>query len=532
LWIVQEVLLAKKIVLYFGDEAQTTQDWDILTAARKSVEGIPAAWETDTTIAILTSLTRECLPFWLDRQREFRDRGWSFQSLVMMTEKSLCQDPRDKIYGLLGLAQRKDQAKLDIDYSKRMHELYQDVMRWYHNTQVSLKDSFSLGRFSQMVQRSFEGHWDPNSVDPQPNLGIIDKIPMRHPLEMFRITATLKGTIFPLEQFSDIRDIMDLCQQDTIFKMVECLHDASRRGSKEDLEKELVYLDSIIASFGMPSSSAFAYAMDDGDMSHSHYNANQQHNNSLREPKANPKAFMTEDEGYGIASSNIREGDSVCQFKNSKLGVVLRRKRDCYMLVSRAIFSPSSAQAAAEELVLQQKSFDSVLKVSCHDNASTKEENHHNEAERTVVILLDAATLHALTRPVKFNDKHKSREPLCIQESSFGWYEFIKFGVLSEDDARLFPALNINDASYHGGNIIPSKWRSIWSILTNSFQRLWLLFRLIFCLSKILHNGFRMIDVAAARNVRALLHCLRDLNGTRINSVSSTQKNRRMAIVA
>lgn len=85
-------------------------------------------------------------------------------------------------------------------------------MQWYRNTQVSLKDSFSLGRFSQIVQRSFEGHWDPNSVDSQPNLGIIDKIPMRYPLKMFRATAALNGTIFPLEQFCDIRDVMDPCQ--------------------------------------------------------------------------------------------------------------------------------------------------------------------------------------------------------------------------------------------------------------------------------------------------------------------------------
>jgi hypothetical protein len=124
LWIVQEVLLAKKIVLCFSDDARTTQDWEILTAARKSVEGIPAAWEMDTTIAILTSLARECLPFRLDRQRECRDQGWSFQSLVMMTEKLLCQDPRDKIYGLLGLVQTNDQVEFDINYAKPMHDLY------------------------------------------------------------------------------------------------------------------------------------------------------------------------------------------------------------------------------------------------------------------------------------------------------------------------------------------------------------------------------------------------------------------------
>jgi hypothetical protein len=298
-----------------------------LTKARSSVERIPAAWETDTTLAILTRLARQCLPFWLDRQREFRDGGWSFQSLLIMTEKSLCKDPLDKVYGLLGLAKKSTQVKFDINYSKKLHELYQDVMRWYHTSHIGQKDSCSLGQFSQIVQKSFEGHWDPNSINHQPNPGIIDGIPMNPPLEMFRTTATLKGTIFHFEQFSDMGKVMDHCQQDSIFKMVECLHDSSRPGSKEDLEKELVYLDSIITTFTMPSSSSRAYAIDDEDAFQSpNYDTNQRHNNSLRRFRPNAQAFMTKDGEYGIASNYIREGDSVCQFKDSRLGAVLRRK--------------------------------------------------------------------------------------------------------------------------------------------------------------------------------------------------------------
>jgi hypothetical protein len=182
---------------------------------------------------------------------------------------------------------------------------------------------------------------------------------------------------------------------------------------------------------------------------------------------------------------------------------------------------------------LQHKGFQSISKTASDDSTSSTEQNESGEAKPTVYIMLDAATLQAFTRPFRFSDKHKNREPLYIQESSFGWYEFIKFGVLSPDDATIFSLLNAKDAStykYHMGNIIPPKWRSIWSMLTNPFQRLWFLFRLTFCFSNGLHSGLRMIDSVSVRNVWALLFYLRDLNKTQNNVIHSTQKNRGMKL--
>jgi len=129
LWIVQEVLLARKVILHFGDDSRTTKDWDILTKARHSLEQIPDDWGFHTDIGTTINDFKRSLPLRLDKQREHRDRGWPLYTLLITTEKSLCQNPRDKIYGLLGLANDFRGGDLDINYSKPLYKTYQDVIR-------------------------------------------------------------------------------------------------------------------------------------------------------------------------------------------------------------------------------------------------------------------------------------------------------------------------------------------------------------------------------------------------------------------
>lgn len=43
-------------------------------------------------------------------------------------------------------------------------------------------------------------------------------------------------------------------------------------------------------------------------------------------------------------------------------------------------------------------------------------------------VVLDAATLQDITCSFELTDKHKYREPLCVQKSSFEWYESLNHG--------------------------------------------------------------------------------------------------------
>jgi hypothetical protein len=529
LWIVQEVLLADKVVLCFGDEARTTRDWDILTRARQSLERIPASWEVESVLGIPINLVRESLPFRLDKQREHRDRGWPLENLLIATEKSLCEDPRDKIYGLLGLAKDFRMGDLDIDYSKPLHEIYQDVIRWYHGTPVRQKDSCSLERFSQIVQLSFKGHLDPQTITSQPNPGLLGEISLYLPSETFSTTAILKGPILPIERSFDDRELRDLCQRDWVYTMVDYLHNSGRQESRDALEKELIYLDSVKTSFAIPLSSTFTASEDVLQLADQVTDQSRYH--ALQKSGDTAHFFVAEGGEFGIASSYIREGDVLCQFHGSNLGAILRHRGDCYMLVSKTIFSPGVAKAAAELAPKQKPPTKPELA-----NRPSNEPKENLEGNPTLNIVLDTAALQSLTSPFELSLKHKYREPFCIQESSFGWYEFTKFGILSPVGADIFSVPNAKHTMAHKHNIwnilLTSKWSSIWSILKQPFQQVWLLFRLLSYLKNVLHGGLKNVDGLALGSIRALLLYLRDLNTVHARSVRSMQKSRAMAFRA
>jgi hypothetical protein len=65
----------------------------------------------------------------LAEQREHR-HGDSFllANLVNVCQNSLCEEPRDKIYGFVGIAHDCQDASLPVDYSKSLFEVYEDVI--------------------------------------------------------------------------------------------------------------------------------------------------------------------------------------------------------------------------------------------------------------------------------------------------------------------------------------------------------------------------------------------------------------------
>jgi hypothetical protein len=96
------------------------------------------------------------------------------RTLLETCERSLCQDPRDKVYGLLGLASNVKDNDLSVDYSKSMFELFWDIV-WFTYKQLVESTAQTLGelepiqfsllyeaegeviRFSQLMQRSLGG---------------------------------------------------------------------------------------------------------------------------------------------------------------------------------------------------------------------------------------------------------------------------------------------------------------------------------------------------------------------------------------
>jgi hypothetical protein len=119
LWIVQEVLLAKSITIRINGQRQVT--WDKLRRLHPedfySVDFDPIS-NGSSDLLILTGASwgaglslLECI--------------WSFRICV-------CENPRDKIYGLMGIV--REEERVIIDYNKSVFEVYQDFIAAHYST--------------------------------------------------------------------------------------------------------------------------------------------------------------------------------------------------------------------------------------------------------------------------------------------------------------------------------------------------------------------------------------------------------------
>jgi hypothetical protein len=122
LWIIQEIVLAEMLVLCCGYEQL---DWNKLSNIRKQITDIPTIRSTPDELVSLS----QTVPIKLDQQRSHKKAGitWSLtlHNLLQAHAASCCSDPRDKVFGLLGLA---IDTKLMVDYSKTLAELHADLL--------------------------------------------------------------------------------------------------------------------------------------------------------------------------------------------------------------------------------------------------------------------------------------------------------------------------------------------------------------------------------------------------------------------
>jgi hypothetical protein len=90
-------------------------------------------------------------PFRLDQQR--RDKysgGHAFRRLLETHKHALCQDPRDKIYGLVGLAEDIDLDSFPMDYRKSHLEVWVDTMEYMN--QNGMLEEVNMVQFGTLLR--------------------------------------------------------------------------------------------------------------------------------------------------------------------------------------------------------------------------------------------------------------------------------------------------------------------------------------------------------------------------------------------
>ncbi|KAF4631289.1 hypothetical protein G7Y89_g6842 [Cudoniella acicularis] len=134
-WIVQEISLARKILVCVGERVV---EWKMFIEKIKTDEK-----EGD----IVTSTA--ALPIQLQRQIDDKyGDGHLLQNLVTNHREKLCKEPRDHIYGFLGLS--RDGHRFPMDYEKSLYEVWKDAVIF---KSISLgKDDRDVIGFGNMVR--------------------------------------------------------------------------------------------------------------------------------------------------------------------------------------------------------------------------------------------------------------------------------------------------------------------------------------------------------------------------------------------
>jgi hypothetical protein len=436
LWIVQEVLLAKELVLCFGDNAKTTRSWDVLTKARCSLDAIPNHWVFKPAISAPITKIKHTFPFQLDRLRNGDRRSWPLHSLIDITENSLCRDPRDKLYGLLGLADDVQAGDFDISYQNPLEMVYQDAIHWYHSKNGAEEGRPSLVRFSQILQLSLKGHHDPQSSGNYPAPLPLNDTVLSRSAEKFCVEAVSVGPVLPIEKCVDNRDLMALRQRDWISTLLDYLEDSALQKPRPDVEDELVYLDSISTTLSMPNSTS-TYAVEEADGVDKIVAPQLFPVNSQQAKRQDSQFFVTEKGEFGISLACIREDDVLCEFQDSHLGIIVRRREHRYEFVSKAIMASIATDRKTRSLRLNSALDRSTGRLIERDQIEGVWPGRaaNNPA---IHVMFDAASLQQLSMPLSLSPKHEYRETLCIQEASFGWHDFTTLGLdTSLDSYRL-----------------------------------------------------------------------------------------------
>ncbi|KAM0252147.1 hypothetical protein ACHAQJ_007844 [Trichoderma viride] len=143
LWILQEIGRAKRLRVCFGNES--------------------SSWEHFMHLITLHNSDGTTGPLRLDRllrQEKYND-SHTLKRLLEEHREAKCSEPRDKVYGLVGLA--SDAAGFPMDYSKSLYEVWNDTMVFMNMRGLFKEDSQILPIGALVKSLLMANHSDPLS---------------------------------------------------------------------------------------------------------------------------------------------------------------------------------------------------------------------------------------------------------------------------------------------------------------------------------------------------------------------------------
>jgi len=129
LWIVQEVVLAKDILICCGKDHICWSDPAWLHISNSATGFVPKTHAPKAKGSQqLFQLFKQKSIISLHDMRRNQDKLEDLEVLILKFIDQECHDPRDKIYGLLSLANCRGSRDIEVDYTKTNKQVYDEVM--------------------------------------------------------------------------------------------------------------------------------------------------------------------------------------------------------------------------------------------------------------------------------------------------------------------------------------------------------------------------------------------------------------------
>jgi hypothetical protein len=125
LWTLQEAVLAKNMVVFYGS---TMFDWDLLIQLHKAACTMRLPLKENLA---QQSQSHHQYIRWINTYRTRKERGLSnpLYYLLSVSGSKNCSQPVDRVYGLLGMVDDTCRNLIKVDYDKIVHQVYLEASK-------------------------------------------------------------------------------------------------------------------------------------------------------------------------------------------------------------------------------------------------------------------------------------------------------------------------------------------------------------------------------------------------------------------
>jgi hypothetical protein len=354
LWIIQEVEVAVEILVCCGS---TKIGWDTF------IKAVELCRSLDLSIPIQMARNRK------DRYGD----SHQLANLLKTYQSALCENPRDKVFGLVGLANDIVDDSALVDYKKSPKEIFREVVQLQYHSEISLHDvpphDYPIGTRTNMLEysrlvRNLFGNSFVGPITPEPSNQ--EALNTSEPADIpIKLGANLLGAVQHVGPLlSEVIGSFDKTKEwgRTILKDVLVHNKAIAKEENDGFTRSLLGVSASTVEKLAPLRSGFSWlansrgnhVADPMPRYMSQYQPMKaSYDQATGDPSSNhePRLFLAGLFVLGLAPYNVRIGDLICCLCDDPTTLVVRKVEDRYLIVGRTLVYHTNLSGEGKELV-------------------------------------------------------------------------------------------------------------------------------------------------------------------------------------